>query len=484
MTQSRTGPPARFRPTRRTLRVAAAALTGLVTLLAVGATAGCAGQTQRSSDTSITVWSLENNAERVRLIQQNLARFTQHTGIRVRLVPVDMDQFPSLVTSAAAADDLPDVIGVVGLAHVRQLSVNQLLHPTAVGEVVQALGRQTFLPRALRLTADRGRQLAVPSDGWGQILVYRRDLFAAAGLAPPEDYQRLLAAARALHRPGRAGIALATAPDATMTQETFEHLALANGCQLTDRTGRVALDSPACVQALRLYTELARSYSVPGSQNVESTRATYFSGRAAMVLWSSFLLDELAGLRNNARPSCQQCRADPGFLARNSGVVTRLRGPLGGEPAQYGEITSWTVTAHARTAPAKRLIEYMMSEGYPDWLRMAPEGKFPVRAGIRTDPQRYTRAWAQAEAGVDTKAPLSRFYGPQVLAALGASPGSFQRWGLEQGQGDLVGGILGELPVPRTIAELAGSGGDLDRAVAAGARQTTEEVTAIQESLR
>ena len=81
---------------------------------------------------------------------------------------------------------------------------------------------------------------------------------------------------------------------------------------------------------------------MPGAQDVDTTRATYFAGKAAMVVWSSFLLDELAGLRNDALPTCPECKADPAFLAKNSGIVTAITGP-NGQPAQFGEITSWAI---------------------------------------------------------------------------------------------------------------------------------------------
>ena len=68
---------------------------------------------------------------------------------------------------------------------------------------------------------------------------------------------------------------------------------------------------------------------------------TYFAGDAAMMIWSSFLLDELAGLRKDALPTCPQCDKDPTWLAKNTGIVTALQGPSGTEPAAYGEIVSW-----------------------------------------------------------------------------------------------------------------------------------------------
>ena len=78
-----------------------------------------------------------------------------------------------------------------------------------------------------------------------------------------------------------------------------------------------------------------------------------------------------------------------------------------------------------------------------------------------------------------TKAPLSDFYRPEVLEALRTSPDTFSRWGITQGQGDLVGAILGELPVPQAVSALAG--GEVDAAEAA--ERAAESVSSIQDSL-
>ncbi|MEU7932100.1 ABC transporter substrate-binding protein [Micromonospora echinofusca] len=436
----------------------------------------CGDEESDSNSRKITVWSLEDVADRVTATRAIIADFTASTGIAVDLVTVNEDQFPSLIASSAAAGELPDVVGSVSLAGVRTLAGNELLHASANAEVVENLGRQTFSPRALELTADDGKQLAVPSDGWGQLLVYRKDLFAAAGLPAPDTYERIAAAATRLNTGGVAGITAATAPGDVFTQQTFEHLALANNCQLTDDSGAVKLDSPECVEAFRFYGELMRTSSVKGAQDVDTTRATYFAGKAAMLVWSPFILDELAGLRNDAKPTCPQCQADPTFLAKNSGFVTAIKGPNGTEPAQYGEISSWAVLDGAAADPARSFVEHMLGDGYPRWFGMSPEGRFPVRKGTAAEPEKFLTAWNTSQAGVDTKKPLAEVYGDGVLASLRRSPDTFQRWGLTQGQGKLVGAILGELPVPKALNDVVA--GKTDAAAAAG--RAKKDVEAIK----
>ncbi|MFI6737914.1 ABC transporter substrate-binding protein [Nonomuraea sp. NPDC050451] len=439
-----------------------------VALLATASLAACGDGGESSAGNQITVWTEENLNDRMAVQNQIAADFTKKTGIQVKLVAMAEDQFSQAVTAAAAAGDLPDVIGALPLAAVRELEANDLLDTETPGKVVDQLGRDSFSPRALELDSSGGKLLAVPSDGWAQLILYRKDLFEKAGLQPPDTYEQLEAAAAKLNTGGVAGITLAIAPKDSFTAQSFEHVALANGCQLVDNSGNVALDSPQCVKAFEFYAKLAKDYSVKGKQDVDSTRATYFSGKAAMTIWSSFILDELAGLRKDALPSCQECRADPEWLAENTGVVTALKGPDGSAPAQYGEIVSWAVTRDAAKDPSAKFIAYMMNEGYERWIGMAPEGKFPTRKG-------FEDKWNKLPAGVDSKKPLADIYPADVLDALRKSPDTFARWGIPQGQGKLVGATMGELPVPKALSAVV-DGSLTPQAAAAQAKTDVETI--------
>jgi multiple sugar transport system substrate-binding protein len=423
---------------------------------------------------SITVWIQEDLPDRVAATQAIVDDFSAASGIEVELTPVAEDQFDQLLTSSAAAGDLPDVIGGVSLPQVRTLSANELVDTDAVGAVLEELGADTFADSAIALTSNEDEQLAIPSESWLQLLVYRADLFEAAGLEPPETYEDVLAAAEALDADGMAGFVGATASGDAFTEQTFEHVALGNNCQLVTEDGEIALDSPECVEAFEFYGNLTESFSVPGAQDVDTVRATYFAGQAAMMIWSSFILDEMAGLRNDALPSCPECAADPAFLAKNSGVVTALQGPSGEEPAQFGEITSWTITAGADVEPAAEFVQYMLTDGYLPWIEIAPEGKVPVRLGTADNPTEFSDAWSDMPVGVDTKAPLSDFYGPEVLEELGAGPENISRWALEQGQGDLLGALQGEQPVSTAVNEV--SQGTAPDEAATEAAETAREV--------
>ncbi|MEW2289932.1 extracellular solute-binding protein [Streptomyces sp. NPDC047841] len=454
---------------------------GITAALGLGLLTGCASSTGPGRpDREITVWSQENLPDRVAVTQRIVKGFEEKTGIKVHLVGVDEGQMPQLIMSAAASGSLPDVIGAAPMGQVWQMYSNGLLNTDIPRQIIDGLGRKTFNANALRLTSDSGRSLGVPSDAWLQLLVYRKDQFDSKHLEAPDTYARAVAGAKALTTKGRYGISVATDPGDAFTSQSFESIALADDCQLVDGRHQVALESPQCRTAFKTYDELARTYGAPGTQTVDSTRATYFAGQSSSIIWSSFLLDELAGLRKDALPSCPQCKDDPRYLSRNSGIVTAMKGPDAARPAQFGEITSWVTTKTAETAASREFIEYMMGTGYESWFGMAPEGKIPVRTGTAAQPGRYLEAWRHSTIGVDTKQPFDKVYPASLLNQLADGVSNMRRWGITQGEGALVGATNGELPVPKAIGAM--TSGQISPSEAAG--EADDEVTALQKSLQ
>jgi multiple sugar transport system substrate-binding protein len=463
-------------------RTGPAVLCAIAVVVAACGGGGSSTTTDAKRTTAtISVWILENEPARVQATTADLAIFTKRTGIRVRLRALGDDELASAVSSAQADRTLPDVLQLP-LASVHAYASRGMLDSAAAGDVLDRLGDQTFSQTALSLVSRDGTPAAVPSDGWGELLIYRKDLFRRAGLPPPRTLDDVARAAKRLDEPGtRRGITLATAPGDTFTAQTFEHVALAAGCQVVDDQGRIRLTSARCKRAFRVYVDLARRYSPKEIQDVDTTRKTYFAGKAAMIFWSPFLLDAMAGLRADAIPTCPQCRTDPAFLAKNSGLVGALQSGDGTTPAaQFGELSSWAITSGAQTEAASRFVEYMLSDGYLRWLGLSPQGKYPVRTGDERDSERFATAWMHLPSGVERKAPLSRFYGQALIDALGDGVRGFQRWGFSQGEAPLMGALRNQEPITRPLALAIVGAIDVPTA----AQQAQLEVQAVKAGTR
>lgn len=467
--------------TKSRLRRLLALTAGLSALALAGCSAPQAqgGQSPGAAGQTITVWSLENKPDRFNTTKAIAADFTKKTGIKVDLVGVSEAQLPQLVASAAMSGKLPDVLGALSLSSVRQLDTQKLLNTDAAAQVIKNLGASTYDPSAIKLDESGDRQLAVPDAAYAQVLVYRKDLFQKAGLQPPTTYANLEKAAQVLTTGSQYGIALGTDPGAVFTSQTFESLALGNGCQLVDSSGNIQLGSPQCQKTWSLYGDLAQKYSPKGAQTASTTEASYLSGQSAMLDWSTYILSPLAGLRNDVLPTCPECKSDPEYLAKNSGIVTMVGGP-DAQGGTYGEITSWAMSKTAKVDASEQFIQYMLSDGYTRWLGMAPEGKMPLRHGDASDPQKFTNAWKDMVTGVDTRKKLSDLYDPQILSTLESVPAHIDRWAIPEDQGSLLGPVNTQLPVAKAVAEMANGSKDPQEA----AQEATDAVTQIKAKLK
>jgi len=386
----------------------------------------------------------ENQPERVERQEAIANAFeAENPGIDVIIVPVEENEQVSFMTISQAANTLPDLV-----LHSVQFSAkfysDGALDAERASAVIESLGADTFSSGALALAeVDMGLYASIPNDGWGQLLMYRSDLFAAAGLEAPDSYADILAAAAALHDPdnGMIGFCGPNAPDQQFTWQTFEHVALANGASFVDADGNITWESPEMIEAMEFYNELMGNYG-PGEAGWfwDQTRATYLAGGCAMNIWSPFILDEMAGLRDSAYPSCAECADNPAFIAENTDFVGAFSGYSSDVPAAWGSTFNVGIAVTA-DAEAELFLDYWFNTAYLDTLAVAPEGKFPMRLGTVDEPTLFLDGWGTLDVGVDRRAPLGDFYSAEDLAVITGGADGYTRMGFDVGQNSLASSV-------------------------------------------
>ncbi len=423
----------------------------------------------------ITFWTQFNTPPRMAKQQETAKEFTRKTGIKVKIAGLAAPDMSQAMVSGAASGDVPDVVlhnADQGIAW----NAQGLLDADAANEVIDGLGRDTFNEGALKLQTVDDETITVPSDGWGQMVFYRKDLFAKAGLQPPKTLDDLVTAAETLNKDGTAGIVLGTKPGDPFAAQTLEWIMLTNGCELTKDgdPSEPALDSPACANALSYYQKLAAS-SVKGAQDVLSTRAVYLAGKAAMISWSPHLLDELAGLDSAFPPTCAECKKDKGFLAKNTGIVTVINGPDTAEGVQYGVTINLGILRNKNTEAAKKFVEFLLSEGYQDSLAVAAEGRYPLRSGPEEGSHEYVQKWADTPMGADpaNQQSLSELYGGDLIANVQEGATQFGRWGFGHGSEKLGSELASQYVLTRDLEGLFA--GDDPSAVATRMQEAAEK---------
>ena len=417
-----------------------------------------------ASAETIRFWTTEEQPARLAKQQAMAADFKKRTGHSVEVIPVSEKDLGKRATAAFAAGDLPDVIYHT-LQYVLPWSEAGILDVETNDDIVNSLQKSTFAPGAISMAQFNGKTAAVPVDGWTQMVVYRKDLFDKAGLAAPTSYANIEAAIEKLHNPPNMyGFVAATKVDENFMSQVLEHVFLANGVSPVNKNGFSKLDEKATSEVLNFYKKIAKA-SPAGELYWKQSRAIYFAGKAAMIIWSPFILDELAGLRNSAPPTIND---DPTSkeLAQKTGIVTTFGGPSNPSGAAWADIRYFGVTSDANTDIASEFVKYSMKDGYTATLSIAPDGKFPVRRGEPLNTSKYVKAWSKLPVGVDRKAPLSELYSPLTIDKIVAGLETADRWGVSEGQLSLASKIINSQVINRIVREYIDDQIDVKAAVA------------------
>ena len=276
-----------------------------------------------SSYAGITFWTTEVQPARMEKQKAMAKAFEAKSGISVEVIPVEEKDLGKRATAAAAAGDLPDVIYHT-LQYVLPWAEAGILDVNANNAVVKSLGKDTFAPGALNMAKKGGKIAAVPVDGWTQMVVYRKDLFKEFNLQPPTNYENISKAVISLSNADRFGFVAATKTDENFMSQVLEHVLLANGVNFVKKGG-TKKQGKELKNALVFYKELAKA-SPPGELFWKQSRELYFAGKTPMIIWSPFIMDELAGLRDSAPPTINSDPTSP-ELASKTGFITNFSGP-------------------------------------------------------------------------------------------------------------------------------------------------------------
>ncbi|MDA0287496.1 MAG: extracellular solute-binding protein [Proteobacteria bacterium] len=422
---------------------------------------------------SLRFWTTEEQPDRLAKQEQMAADFKSQTGVSVEVIPISEKDLGTRATAAFAAGDLPDVI-YHPLQYALPWAESGLLDTEAATEVIYGLRASTFSPGALDMAAIRGGYASVPVDGWTQLVVYRKDLFEAHGLNPPNSYANIEAALEKLHNPpSMYGFVAPNKIDEAFMSQVLEHVFLSNGVSPVNQQGLQELDEKATVEVLNFYKKI-QDASPEGELFWKQSREMFFAGQAAMIIWSPFILDELAGLRDSAPPTIN---SDPTSkeLASKTGVITTLAGPSNPDGAAWADIRYFGITADADTDNAMDFVRFSMTDGYVQTLSIAPEGKFPVRRGDSKNPGLYLDAWSKLPVGVDRKAPLADLYPAEVISSIAAGLETANRWGVREGQLALASRIVNAKVLNRLVREFI----DGERSATATVQLMNQELAQI-----
>lgn len=400
----------------------------------------------------IVFWTYEEQPERMEVQRDIAADFTKETGIEVDVIAVTESLIGERTTAAFAAGNLPDVI-YYPLAYNHTWAEAGILDTAASDEIIEQLDPSTFRAGVLDLVEFEGDYAGVPLSGWGQLVVYRADLFEKYGLEPPTSYATLKKAVEFFHDPPRFyGFVAATDPSQEYMMQLFEHIAMANGVDVVDERGNVTLNTPAMRETLEFYKFLA-DHSPPGDLYWQQSRELYHDNRAAVIIWSPYILHGLAGLRDGVPVTGFGPDPTTDKLSKLSAFSTSFAGPSNPQGAGWAEVSYMGITVDANTEAAKKFILYTMEKAYMRTLGMAAVGKHPVRSGTVKEPTKFIDGWSQLEVGQDRWKPINEIYSSEVIKDMLSGLERGSRWGFQKGYGHVTSKIYETRVISETLRE-------------------------------
>jgi multiple sugar transport system substrate-binding protein len=328
-----------------------------------------------SGQVTIDFWNPDTGEAVVKVLQDDIQAFEkEHPGIRVNLVNIPWNDIYTKWQTGVQSGNLPDA-SIASAAFGATFNAQGALEP--LDDLIKEIGGEAvFAPSAksfVEMCKQNGSFFDLPYVHNAVVLWYVKDLLKKAGVAVPQTWPELLAAAKALTKDGVYGILMTSSKD-YVTQHTFYSLMLSNGADIVDReTGqKVVFDSPETVETLKFYKELAQ-YSPPGAGGYDrpQAQAAMTTGKIAMFIYGSWLGGALS-------------EAGPDVLAQ-FGVAPVPQNK--GKGAFMGNLVLMVFKAAKHKAEAKEFLAYLMkNENYVRYLLTDPASYGPVTVAAKDDP--------------------------------------------------------------------------------------------------
>jgi len=331
----------------------------------------------------------------------------ENPKIQVKYRAVPWANWYQTYVTAIGAGTAPDLSTGAGYQPV-QLYDQGAIHPIddLVAELKASGELDDFLPGTVERLKYDGHYVSLPWAVDIRVWLYRKDLLAAAKIAPPTNWAELRAAAKALTAGDKYGVA---ASGDTGGSHYLYSLMVNNGGGLFDAKRTLTVQAPRNLEALEFLAGIVKDGSVsPASAGYDSAGRR----RAFMLGQAAFILDG-PGLPDSGTPEARE----------QIGVLPPLSGMHGdkGTVAWTNSIMVYEQTRHY--AETKDFLKWWSRNQKPLWTE-GHAGPMPARMSFHKDP--YFKDSALRSFIVENYLPLGKTTGanaPGIFAALNALEG-------------------------------------------------------------
>jgi multiple sugar transport system substrate-binding protein len=243
-------------------------------LIAVSALCLAAGATAQAQTKEIRV--LLANHPYGELLKAAIPEFESATGIKVNAESLQESQLTTKLTTEFATNS-----SSVDVFMTRPLQEGKMFYKNGWYEPLASFDFSDYPKNVMSVASFGSRAYIVPLVTEWQVLYYRKDLLAGAGLRVPTTFDELEAAAKKLNSDSVAGFASRGKGAAAVTQLS-SYIYNYGGLYLDK--GVAVFDSKPAVDAIRFYGKMDGSYGPKGvtSMSWENIMPLFQAGKVAM----------------------------------------------------------------------------------------------------------------------------------------------------------------------------------------------------------
>lgn len=400
---------------------------------------------------AITFWMGYSQQSRVDAMEAIGQRYYEQTGVKVNFEVVTWPNTAEKWRAAYAAGSMPEIIICLPDQAIAMFVAGATV---PMDDVLERIGgKDAFLESVLTEQEYDGHYMALPHYAHDRLLIYRRDVLEAAGLAVPATPQEYLEVTKAINNPpAYAFQQLFNASDygSAFMLDIFMRVF---GAQYFDQQYNIVFDSPETVQAVSFLLDMYQAGSQPDAMDyiINDQFTLLNTGSTLMTLDSAFTI-------KSAIDSSPE-------VAANLDVALA--------PANYITTFPVCVCAGPNEETAKDFVAFMFEEeNYIDFLLSYQPGMNPTMKAVAARDSRFWR--------------FEGFNNPTALKAA-----QLQAQGIEEG-GWSIGNQYGANPfsgvltsgyVEEMFQDIITNGKDVREAVTDCASMMAEAVAEQKEAL-
>ena len=369
----------------------------------------------------ITFWHCFTQGARMEAIDAAAAAFMEaNPGVKINIETMSWGDFNTKWNAGLTTGDLPDMSVAQNTGEVAEMINAGVL--ADISGVIDGVGRDRFSANALADMTVDGTNYGVPYYSHAQVMWYREDLLAEAGLEVPTTWAEFYDAAVALTKDGVYGAGVSCSPNDLLCTRYLNYYVMSGGGSLLNDDLTANLTSDLALEGIEFWVNVYKNCSPAETINytVNDHATLYYQGTTAFDFNSGFMI---SGVASNREDLLQYVSAAP-LPVINEGD------PYYSAEATHIPLVLWENAEHKDVCEA--FMQYLYEEdNYLYFLSAVPVGMLPSLTGIsdfeeyknNETRQMFAEEEAVIAAAVEAGSAIGFEHGPSSQAGLLANQG-------------------------------------------------------------